>query len=104
MLKYIIPVFAEERGALKYIDTEKIGNVSVYLGAGRTRKDDIIDYSAGIVMNQKIGNVIEVGQVLAYIHTNDKTKIDGAMKNIRESFTFDPKKVAKTKPILGIIK
>lgn len=102
--EFIIPVFAEERGALKYIDTEKIGNISVYLGAGRTRKEDAIDYAAGIVMNQKIGNVIEVGQVLAYIHTNDKTKIDGAMKNIRESFTLDPKKVSKTKPILGIIK
>lgn len=102
--KYIIPVFAEERGALKEIDTEMIGNISVYLGAGRVRKADEIDHAAGIIMNQRIGNVVEVGQVLAYIHTNDESKIEGALKNMKDAFILDPKRVAKPKTILGIIK
>ena len=102
--KYIIPVFAEERGALKEIDTEMIGNISVYLGAGRVRKEDEIDHAAGIIMNQRIGNVVEVGQVLAYIHTNDESKIEGALKNMKDAFILDPKRVAKPKTILGIIK
>lgn len=102
--KYIIPVFAEERGALKEINTEMIGNISVYLGAGRMRKEDEIDHSAGIIMNQRIGNVVEIGQVLAYIHTNDESKIEGALKNMKDAFILDPKKVAKPKTILGIIK
>ena len=102
--EYIIPVFAEERGALKEIDTEMIGNISVYLGAGRMKKEDTIDHTAGIIMNQKIGNVVEVGQVLAYVHTNDKSKIDGAIKNLKNAFTLDPKRVAKTKTVLGIVK
>lgn len=102
--KHIIPVFAEERGALKEIDTEMIGNISVYLGAGRTRKEDKIDHQAGIIMNQRIGNVVEVGQVLAYIHTNDENKIEGALKNLKNAFILDPKRVAKPKTILGIVK
>ena len=102
--KYIIPVVAEERGALKTIKTEMIGNISVYVGAGRMKKEDDIDYAAGIEMNQKIGNVVEVGDVLAYIHTNDESKIDGAVRNLKEAFELDPKKVAKTKPVLGIVK
>lgn len=102
--KHIIPVFAEHRGALKTIDTEMVGNISVYLGAGRMRKEDTIDPAAGIIMNQRIGNVVEVGQTLAYIYTNDETKIDGAVKNLKNAFKLDPKKVAKTKPVLGIIK
>lgn len=102
--KYIIPVFAEERGALKEINTEMIGNISVYLGAGRMRKEEEIDHAAGIVMNQRIGNVVEIGQVLAYIHTNDESKIEGALKNMKDAFILDPKKVAKPKTILGIIK
>ena len=102
--KHIIPVFAEYRGALKTIDTEMIGNISVYLGAGRVNKEDSIDYSSGIIMNQKIGNVVEVGQVLAYIHTNDESKIDGAVKNLKNAFILDPKRVAKPKTVLGIIK
>lgn len=102
--KHIIPVYAEERGALKIINTEMIGNISVYLGAGRMRKEDAIDYTAGIVMNQRIGNVVEVGQVLAYIHTNDESKIEGACKNLKEAFILDPKRVAKPKTIIGLIK
>lgn len=102
--KHIIPVVADERGALKTIQTEMIGNISVYIGAGRMKKEDDIDYAAGIVMNQKIGNVVEVGDVLAYIHTNDESKIDGAVRNLKEAFELDPKKVAKTKPVLGIVK
>ena len=102
--KHIIPVYAEERGALKTIDTEKIGNISVYLGAGRIRKEDSIDHTAGIVMNQRIGNVVEVGQVLAYIHTNDESKIEGATRNLKEAFVLDPKKVAKPKTVIGLIK
>lgn len=102
--KYVIPVLAENRGALKTIDTEMIGNISVYLGAGRMRKEDTIDFAAGIIMNQRIGNVIEVGQALAYVYTNDESKIDGAVKNLKNAFILDPKKVAKPKTILGIMK
>ena len=102
--QYVIPVFAEERGALKTVNTEMIGNIAVYLGAGRIKKEDIIDYSAGIVMNQKIGNVVEVGQVLAYIYTNDKNKVEGAIRNIKDAFVLEQKKVAKPKTVLEVVK
>lgn len=102
--QYKIPVLADYRGALKVVNTEMIGNISVYLGAGRLKKDDKIDYQAGIVMNQRIGNVVEVGQTLAYIYTNDKSKIEGATKNLKDAFILDPKRVAKPKTILGIVK
>lgn len=102
--KYIIPVQAEYRGALKKVDTEMIGNISVYLGAGRMKKEDDIDFASGIVVNKRIGDVVEVGQILAYIHTNDQSKIDGAVKNLKNAFILDPKRVAKPKTILGIIK
>lgn len=102
--KYIIPVQADHRGALKKVDTEMIGNISVYLGAGRMRKEDSIDFASGIVVNKRIGDVVEVGQILAYIHTNDQSKIDGAVKNLKNAFILDPKRVAKPKTILGIIK
>lgn len=102
--KYIIPIQAEHRGALKKIETEMIGNISVYLGAGRMKKEDSIDFSSGIVVNKRIGDVVELGQTLAYIYTNDQSKIDGAVKNLKNAFILDPKRVAKPKAILGIIK
>ncbi|MCI8546872.1 MAG: thymidine phosphorylase [Clostridia bacterium] len=102
--KHIIPIYAEERGALRAIDTEMIGNISVYLGAGRMKKEDEIDHAAGIVMNQRIGNVVEVGDIFAYIHTNDESKIEGACRNIKEAFVLDPRKVEKAKTIIALVK
>ncbi len=101
--KYVIPVLSENSGHVKEIKTELIGNISVYLGAGRTKKEDSIDFSAGIMMNKKIGSYVEVGQPLAYVYANDEKKIDGAVKNLKESFVIDSKKVSKPKAILGTI-
>ena len=43
--KYIIPVLAEEKGYIEKIDAEIVGSISVYLGAGRMKKEDKIDNS-----------------------------------------------------------
>ncbi len=102
--KHIIPVLADNEGYVKQIDAELIGNISVYLGAGRMRKEDEIDYTSGIVMNMKIGDYVEVGQPLAYIHTNDEKKIEGATKNLQNAFVIESKKAPKPKIILGTIK
>ncbi len=68
------------------------------------KKEDEIDHAAGIVMNQRIGNVVEVGDIFAYIHTNDESKIEGACRNIKEAFVLDPRKVEKAKTIIALVK
>lgn len=41
--KYIMPVISEKNGYIKGLDAEKIGMISVNLGAGRIKKEDDID-------------------------------------------------------------
>jgi len=101
--KYIVPVFAEEDGTIESINAEIVGSVSVYLGAGRARKEDEIDKSVGILLNKKIGDYARVGEVLAYIHANDEKKVTGAVENIRKAYKLTYKKVAIPKTILGIV-
>ena len=40
------------------------------LGAGRATKEDTIDMGVGVVLNKKVGEAINQGDVLAYVHTN----------------------------------
>lgn len=40
------------------------------LGAGRRTKEDAIDHAVGIVLNKKDGDKVQMGDVLAYVHTN----------------------------------
>ena len=35
-------------------------------------KDDIIDHSVGIVLNKKVGDKCDKGDVLAFLHGNDE--------------------------------
>ena len=43
---------------------------SGYLGAGRKNKDDKIDYSAGVIINKNINDIVEVGDTIMTLYTN----------------------------------
>ncbi|MEG2353742.1 MAG: pyrimidine-nucleoside phosphorylase [Clostridium sp.] len=84
--KYIVPVISEDMGIVKRINAENIGIVAMELGAGRATKESIIDLSVGIVLNKKRGDKVKLGDVLAYIHSNDKEKIEKATKDIIRNY------------------
>ena len=52
------------------MDTEKLGLLCVALGAGREKKEDAIDFSAGLVLHKKTGDKVCPGDVLATVYTN----------------------------------
>ena len=81
--KYIIPVTSLKSGIISEINAEDIGKVACLLGAGRIRKEDSIDYTAGIVLNKKVGDYVKENEILAYIHTNNKNVINEAVEKIQ---------------------
>ena len=72
--KYIIPIKATKNGVVKKLDAFTVGKLSCYLGAGRVKKEDNIDQSVGFVFNKKVGDNVENGEILGYIHANDEQK------------------------------
>lgn len=101
--KYMIPVLSDKDGIVKTIDAEIIGSLSVYLGAGRMKKEDCIDYAVGIVLNKKVGETVKVGEALAYIHVNDEKKVAGSVENLKNAYQLTDKKVQQPKVVLGIV-
>ena len=81
--KYIIPVRLEKEGIVKELKAEEIGKLSVFLGAGRIKKEDKIETEAGIVLNKKVGDKVEKDDIVAYIHANDEDKAKEAVKIIK---------------------
>ena len=66
---------AKESGVIKKIDALKLGKLSVSLGAGRSSKEDKIDYGVGIKLNKLVGEYVNKGDVLATLYVNDNSKI-----------------------------
>ena len=62
------------------MDAKKIGALSVTLGAGREKKEDDIDLSAGIRLNKKIGDYVKKGETIAVLHTSSAEKAAEAAK------------------------
>lgn len=70
--EFNINVVAEENGYISAIDAEKIGVAAMLLGAGRRTKTDKIDFSAGVTIIKKSGDMVSKGDVLCVLHTNLK--------------------------------
>lgn len=68
---YIYNVIMPESGYITHMDTAGIGSVCVALGAGRIKKEDVIDPSAGIVLNKKTGDYAQKGETVATLYASD---------------------------------
>ncbi len=102
--KHTVEISSEREGYIEHTDAEKIGLASVILGAGREKKGDPIDSSAGIVLKKKTGDRVEKGDTLAIFYTDDESKIEEAKREFFEAFTFGNKKPPAQKHIYRIIK
>ncbi len=77
-------VKAQVSGFIISIAARTIGLASQHTGAGRSTKEDDIDLSAGIVLHKKVGDAVQIGDVLAVILGNDSEKIHlGAVEAIK---------------------
>ena len=92
-----------EEGYISKINAKKIGKIAGHLGAGRIKKEDKIDMSAGIIINKKVGDYIKKEDIVATLYSNNKEKIEEAKEMIKQAITITDKKVEKEKMILGII-
>ena len=101
--KYKFEVKSPYSGYVQMLDAERIGNIAIYLGAGRKTASDEMDYTSGIVLEKKMDDYIKEGDTIAYIYTNDESKINGASKNIIESYMIGKKMFSKGSAILAVM-
>lgn len=85
-------VKAESEGYITSMNTEKCGIASVILGAGRERKEDDIDYSAGIVLQVSVGDYVEKGQPIATLYSDSADKCKEAEKLLKDTICITGQK------------
>ena len=93
--KFTYDIMAPQDGYITHMNTEQCGIASVMLGAGRTVKDGPIDYSAGIVMHKKTGDVVRAGESIATLYASRESLLVNAAKTYLEAITF-----GKTAPVV----
>lgn len=91
-------VMAPVSGYVSRMDTEGCGIASVLLKAGRSRKEDLIDPAAGIVLLKKYGDRVEAGEPLAELYASEEALFAEAEKRLLASYGIsdlrpEPKKL-----------
>lgn len=89
--KYIVEVKSKVEGYVKSIDAEEIGKAALYLGAGRETIESKLDLAVGIVLNKKVDDKVELGEVLAYIHSNSMEKAKEVERRLHEIYLIGDK-------------
>jgi thymidine phosphorylase len=86
----IRPVFADSSGFISGIDTKAVGSTVVYLGGGRRRAEDTIDPSVGISQIACVGQQVDSGIPLAFIHATSESGWEQAAALLKSSFQIGP--------------
>ncbi len=82
----VATVEAPTSGFVADIDSLALGLGAVRLGAGRAKKEDNVDPTAGFVLLKKPGEAVEPGEPIAHIFASDSSRVDEAA--VRDAFTF----------------
>ena len=86
----IRPVFANTSGYICSIDTKAVGSAVIYLGGGRQRVEDMIDPAVGIAQIANVGQSVDSGIPLAYIHAASESTWERAAALLKSSFQIGP--------------
>ena len=93
--KVIRSVRVGRKGYIASMDTTRLGLAAQAMGAGRQRKEDILDYSVGFVMPVRIGDQVSPGDLFFELHARSEREADLAEKQIRDAVVISDEPVAK---------
>ncbi|NLP27113.1 MAG: thymidine phosphorylase [Clostridiales bacterium] len=101
--KYSVEVLAEQDGYIAGINSEEVGLIALKLGAGRATKDSEIDLSAGIKLNESVGDYIEKGEKIMTLFSSMENDFDEALNMARKAVMICQKQKTRKPMVYNII-
>mgnify|MGYP000464512417 FL=1 len=96
-------VKAPASGYLSQLDALQVGTASWRLGAGRARKEDAVQFGAGITLHAQQGQKVDAGAPLMTLHTDEPERFGRALEALEGSFKIEST-AAERKIVLERIK
>jgi pyrimidine-nucleoside phosphorylase len=89
----VLQVEAPGDGWLAAVDAEAVGRVAASLGAGRQRKDDVIDPAVAVELTAKLGDRVERGQQIGRIMARDDQAAGAALAGLLATLRWSDRPV-----------
>ena len=92
---------ASESGFITRLDALAVGVASWRLGAGRERKEDAVQFGAGVELHKQIGDEIAAGDALMTLYTDTPEKFERAISLAESAVEYGDSAPAAREIILG---
>lgn len=86
--RYSAYVTADSDGYVRSLDASLIGHAACVLGAGRLKKEDRIDYAAGIYLYKKTGDYVQKGERLVEMFSGNRQAFVDAESDVMQAYEF----------------
>ena len=93
-------IAALETGYLNELDALAVGTASWRLGAGRARKEDPVQFGAGIVLHAKRGDKVTAGEPLMTLYTDTPERFERALDALSTGLKIEPNKSETQTPLI----
>ena len=90
-------------GYVSHIESDRVGISAMKLGGGRETKESEIDLSVGILINKKVGDSVRKGEKIATLYANDNAKLEAALSELEQSYSYSQTPVERPELIKTII-
>jgi len=92
---------ASKSGYVSELEALSIGVASWRLGAGRERKEDQVQFGAGVELHAQLGDHVKAGDPVMTLYTDTPERFERAIALAEEAIRFQETKPAERKLILG---
>nr|WP_318032958.1 hypothetical protein [Mycoplasmopsis cynos] len=86
--KYRVLVESQQEGYLEIFDSLTFGLVSMKLGAGRQKKEDVLDFEAGITLNKKTNDYVKTGDILFTLYSSKPIDVN-LLAELKQAYRFN---------------
>ena len=93
-------ITAPSTGFLNELDALAVGTASWRLGAGRARKEDPVQFGAGIVLHAKRGDKVTAGEPLMTLYTDTPERFERALDALSTGITIEETKSSTPTPLI----
>jgi thymidine phosphorylase len=96
-------ILSPRAGYVSAIRAEDIGRASSMMGAGRSRKEDVIDPAVGVILEVKVGEKVESGSVLCRLYYTGEENLDEAAELVEDAFRISGTRPEERELILEVV-
>ena len=90
-------------GYVSVIDAELVGTASNMIGAGRERKEDLIDPAVGVILEVKVGEKVDAGSVLCRLYYTREDHVEEAAELVEDAFRISGQRPEERELILEVV-